>query len=98
MDTSRIARYVLQDKLHRTVLGWLNEGAISAVVAFAKWQEENKVLGDVAEMGVHHGKLFILLANLRRRHERAFAIDVFDDQHLNADKSGCGDLSKFMEN
>jgi Methyltransferase domain len=98
MDTSRIARYVLQDKLHRTVPGWLNEGAISAVVAFAKWQEENKVLGDVAEIGVHHGKFFILLANLRRRHERAFAIDVFDDQHLNADKSGRGDLSKFMEN
>ncbi len=98
MDTSRIAGYVLQDKLHRAVPGWLNEGAISAVIAFAKWQEENNVLGDVAEIGVHHGKFFILLANLRRRHERAFAIDVFDDQHLNADKSGRGDLSKFIEN
>jgi hypothetical protein len=56
------------------------------------------VLGDVAEIGVHHGKFFILLANLRRQHERAFAIDVFDDQHLNPDKSGRGDFSKFMEN
>jgi Methyltransferase domain len=98
MDTSRIAGFVLQDKLHRAVPGWLNEGAISAVIALAKWQEENTVLGDVAEIGVHHGKFFILLANLRRRYERAFAIDVFDDQHLNSDKSGRGDLSKFMEN
>jgi len=98
MDTSRIASYVLQDKLQRAVPGWLTDGAISAVIALAKWQEESNVLGDVAEIGVHHGKFFILLANLRRRHERAYAIDVFGDQHLNADKSGRGDLSKFMEN
>jgi len=98
MDTPRIADYVLQDKPYRAVPGWLNDGAISAVIAFAKWQHDNNVLGDVAEIGVHHGKFFILLANIRRRHERAFAIDIFDDQHLNADKSGCGDLSKFLEN
>lgn len=98
MDTSRIAGYVLQDKLYRAVPGWLSDGAISAVIALAKWQDESNVLGDVAEIGVHHGKFFILLANLRRRHERAFAIDVFDDQHLNTDNSGRGDLSKFMEN
>ena len=98
MDTSRIAGYVLQDKLHQAVQGWLTDGAISAVIAFARWQDEINVLGDVAEIGVHHGKFFILLANLRRRRERAFAIDVFEDQHLNSDKSGRGDLAKFLEN
>jgi hypothetical protein len=98
MDATRIASYVLGDKLHRGVPGWLNEGAISAVIAFAKWQDENCVVGDVAEIGVHHGKFFILLANLRHQHERAFAIDVFDDQHLNPDNSGRGDLSRFKEN
>ncbi|MGA7869240.1 MAG: class I SAM-dependent methyltransferase [Stellaceae bacterium] len=98
MDTSRVAGYVLQDKLHRAVAGWLDEGAMSAVIAFAKWQDENNILGDVAEIGVHHGKFFILLANLRRRHERAFAIDVFEDQHLNLDKSGRGDFCRFIEN
>jgi hypothetical protein len=98
MDVSRLTSYVLEDKFHRRVAGWLNEGAISAVIAFGKWQCENNVLGDVAEIGVHHGKLFILLANLRRQHERAFAIDVFGDQHLNPDKSGCGNFSDFAEN
>lgn len=97
MDASRVAKYVLEDKLHRGVAGWLNEGAISAVIAFAKWQHQNEVLGDVAEIGVHHGKFFILLANLRRQHERAFAIDVFEDQHLNSDNSGRGNLSSFTE-
>ena len=98
MDTSRIAGYVLQAKLHRAVSGWLNDGAISAVIAFAKWQEDNNCLGDVAEIGVHHGKFFILLADLRRQGERAFAVDVFDDQHLNPDRSGRGDQARLMEN
>jgi hypothetical protein len=98
MDVSRTASYVLEDKLHSRVAGWLNEGAISAVIALAKWQEENNVFGDVAEIGVHHGKFFILLADLRRDHERAFAIDVFEDQQLNTDNSGRGDLSRFKDN
>jgi len=38
------------------------------------------------------------LANLRRDGERAFAVDVFDDQHLNPDRSGCGDLARFNHN
>jgi hypothetical protein len=52
----------------------------------------------VAEIGVHHRKLIILLANLRRQDERAFAVDIFDDQHLNPDGSGCGDLAWFKDN
>jgi hypothetical protein len=98
MDASRVAKYVLEEKSHRSVAGWLNDGAISAVIAFAKWQHENDVIGDVAEIGVHHGKFFILLANLRRQHERAFAIDVFEDQHLNPDNSGRGSLPRFKAN
>src|SRR6516164_11400793 len=98
MDTSRVTGYVLENKSHHTVTGWLNEGAISTVIAFAKWQEENNVFGDVAEIGVHHGKLFILLADLRRDHERAFAVDVFEDQQFNPDNSGRGDLSRFRDN
>jgi Methyltransferase domain len=97
MDISRLSSYVLEDNFQRRVTGWLNEGAISCVIAFGKWQDENNILGDVAEIGVHHGKFFVLLANLRRQHERAFAVDVFDDQHLNPDNSGRGDLVKFKE-
>jgi hypothetical protein len=52
----------------------------------------------VAEIGVHHGKFFILLANLRLTGERAFAVDVFDDQHLNPDKSGRGEIHNFRDN
>ena len=98
MDRFRAASYVLGSKQHRTVDGWLDEGAISAVVAFAGWQEQQGIHGDVAEIGVHHGKFFILLANLRLAGERAFAVDVFADQHLNLDKSGRGDLHILRDN
>jgi hypothetical protein len=45
MDRPRAARYILGSKQHRTVDGWLDEGAISAVVAFAGWQEQHEYAG-----------------------------------------------------
>ena len=56
------------------------------------------IAGGVAEIGVHHGKLFILLYLLSHAPEKAVAIDVFEDQHLNVDSSGHGDLGKFRSN
>jgi hypothetical protein len=56
------------------------------------------VTGGVCEIGVHHGRLFILLLLLRRAQERGVAIDVFDLQELNYDLSGAGNLARFKEN
>jgi hypothetical protein len=58
MDTSRIADYALQDKAHQAVQGWLTDGAISAAIAFARWQDDSNVLGDVAEIGATENFLF----------------------------------------
>lgn len=55
-------------------------------------------MGNVGEIGVHHGRYFILLELLRRDGERAAAIDVFDLQHLNRDKSGKGSKEKLRAN
>jgi hypothetical protein len=49
----------------------------------------------VAEIGIHHGKLFILLALLRRHGEGALAVDLFEDQGRNIDGSGYGDRDAF---
>jgi hypothetical protein len=43
------------------------------------------------EIGVHHGRLFIILALCCRPTECAVAVDLFEDQHLNVDHSGEGD-------
>ncbi|MDA4108947.1 hypothetical protein MHOL44478_17025 [Mycobacterium holsaticum DSM 44478] len=61
-------------------------------------QRSDQVSGAVAEIGVHHGKLFIGLQLLQRPGERSVAIDIFGDQELNVDGSGHGDLAKFVNN
>jgi SAM-dependent methyltransferase len=50
----------------------------------------------VAEIGVHHGQFFIALNQLAT--STSYAIDVFEDQHLNIDNSGHGNYASFMSN
>jgi SAM-dependent methyltransferase len=50
----------------------------------------------IAEIGVHHGQFFIALNQLAT--STSYAIDVFEDQHLNIDKSGKGNHAAFVSN
>jgi hypothetical protein len=81
-----------------TVDGWLQLGAARLIVEIASVQSQLNVSGHVAEIGVHEGKLFILLCLLRSPGEEAVAIDVFDKQDLNRDKSGRGSRGPFEKN
>jgi hypothetical protein len=78
--------------------GWVTDIALAIVNDLERTQRELGVAGHMAEIGVHHGRLFIDLALLRRAGERAVAIDVFEDQHLNVDQSGQGDRAVFERN
>lgn len=78
--------------------GWLHSEAARTIAALSGHQRALGVAGGVAEIGVHHGKLFILLYLLSHSPEKAVAIDLFEDQHLNVDNSGSGDLAKFRRN
>jgi hypothetical protein len=93
MDKERLREYAFGGV--ESVSGWLGLDAVSLIVALAIWQEHNGIRGDVAEIGVHHGKLFCLLKNCCRSDELAYAVDVFEDQHLNVDRSGKGDRAIF---
>jgi len=55
-------------------------------------------VGGVCEIGVHHGKLFILMNQVTDRESNSYAIDVFDNQELNIDKSGEGNIEAFHQN
>ena len=68
------------------------------VRALQQVQDENGVRGNVAEIGVHHGKLFLLLAGDLHDGEEAVALDVFGDQQKNLDRSGKGDRAVFERN
>jgi hypothetical protein len=51
--------------------------------------------GGCLEIGVHHGKFYILLNSLVEPQFKSYALDIFDDQSLNIDDSGKGSLEKF---
>ena len=54
--------------------------------------------GGCCEIGVHHGKLFILLNSIVDPNEKSYAIDVFENQELNIDNSGQGSKTIFRKN
>jgi hypothetical protein len=82
----------------KSVQGWLLDGAATAVVLLSDFQQQLGIEGGMCEIGVHHGLFFIALCLLRSTREKALAIDVFENQDLNIDNSGCGDFETLIEN
>lgn len=82
----------------RLVTGFLEPEVVLVLDVLNAAQRAKQISGAVAEIGVHHGKLFIALRLLQRSGEKSVAIDIFDDQELNIDGSGHGSLEKFVNN
>lgn len=82
----------------KKVEGWMNAAVIFDLMRINEIQHQLNVHGHVGEIGVHHGKLFILLYLLAQQNEHALAIDIFAAQDLNLDQSGHGDFHIFREN
>jgi hypothetical protein len=82
--------------LMRKVGGWLTVESARAVAALADVQRHEGVTGGVGEIGIHHGRLFFILYLAMRPEERAFAVDIFEDQDLNRDGSGHGNKAIFL--
>ena len=82
----------------RRVNGWLEKFSAKVIFAIATVQEEWSVRGGIVEIGVHHGKLFILLLTLLSDSEKAIAIDIFENQNINVDNSGKGNFDIFCKN
>jgi len=78
------------------VEGWLGDRMWQIVDVIGTILETNDVHGDIAEFGVHHGLFLLLLNSVRNDNEVCFAVDVFDNQHLNVDCSGRGSLAVFL--
>ena len=93
---SSFARY--RSVGHKLVTGFMEPEVLLVAGALDEAQRARSVGGAVAEIGVHHGKLFIGLNLLQRDDEKSVAIDIFGDQDLNIDGSGAGDLAKFTSN
>lgn len=67
------------------------------IQAMCAWQTRHQVSGGLAEIGVHHGKLFFILALSRQAGERSLAMDLFTDDALNAGTASAGRGRAFFE-
>lgn len=83
---------------NQRVHGWLHQYSAAFIADISELQCENDIGGAVGEIGVHMGRLFILLKLTAMDNERCFALDVFCKQHLNIDSSGFGDRDTFLRN
>jgi hypothetical protein len=61
------------------VEGWVDERVQVLLDLIHDLHREFAITGNLAEIGVHHGKFFIPLHNMLRAGERSVAIDIFDD-------------------
>jgi len=80
------------------VSGWLAPESAAAIAHLAETQIAEGQTGGVGEIGIHHGKLFLLLYLSMLPEERSFALDVFENQEFNKDASGLGDRGIFLRN
>lgn len=78
------------------VEGWCSD-ALFQTIDLLHAVEINKA-GGCLEIGVHHGKFYILLNQVIGAREKSYAVDVFDAQNLNIDGSGLGSLQAFKAN
>src|SRR5277367_6047361 len=72
VPVNRLEHYYSTGRLG--VQGWLSAGACRMITSVDRVQKRLDVKGNVAEIGVHHGRLFILLVLLCREGETGLAI------------------------
>ncbi|MAI11897.1 MAG: hypothetical protein CBD27_07900 [Rhodospirillaceae bacterium TMED167] len=60
-----------------SINGMLQSGSLSIIWSLLEIQDYLNVTGDIAEIGVHQGKLFLLLCHWLNRGETGYAIDIF---------------------
>ena len=96
MAPNALDRYIRSG--HTRVEGWLHPTAIDVLSAILEAQNAAGMRGPVCEIGVHHGRLFIMLCLATSNGEQAVAYDLFGRQEENIDGSGRGDLDILLVN
>lgn len=94
--TNAITRYL--SNLDQ-VGGWGLDAELAPMfLALNEEQGRLGVMGNLFEIGVHHGRTAILLALMAKAGESCVFLDLFDRQGENIDNSGRGDLQVFRDN
>lgn len=90
MDKPKIPLEKYVERSMVTVQGYLTSLDARMIAALLAYQDENNITGHLCEIGVHHGRLFLMLALARKVGERALAIDLFEDDAINANTQHAG--------
>lgn len=87
--SDRQREYILRGR--NKVGGWFFRLDAEIFYSITDHQNRNALDGSLVEIGLHHGKSFIALCLSLRHGQRAYGIDLFEEQSLNLDRSGKGD-------
>jgi hypothetical protein len=94
---ARISKFVVHGR--KRIAGWISRVDAEIFVTTLLDQTQRGAKGDTLEIGVHHGRSFLLQNLCAADDEAAIAVDIFDRQDLNVGhRSGKGDLEKFNTN
>lgn len=96
MTATLLDRYIRLSM--KTVQGFLTTLDARLIRTLLGYQLENEIAGHLCEIGVHHGKLFLMLALARRPEERALGIDLFEDDAGNTHTRHAGRNRALFEN
>ena len=81
------------------VEGWLNANLFPSLVWLHEIQQTLGARGGIMEIGVHHGLFFMTLnAMVEAGEGTSYAVDLFDQQEMNIDKSGKGHMASLEAN
>lgn len=73
-------------------------GPILNLISKQQHSPDHRIYGSVGELGVHHGRFTAFLFVTSRQHEQLVVGDLFEKmQSANVDKSGLGDLKRFVQ-
>jgi hypothetical protein len=96
MNESAFPRY---KRLSRRIEGWLPLDAACFLHYCDGEQKRKEIVGNIFEIGVHHGRTTALLGLLiREAKERLIVNDIFDLQQFNVSTSGFGSEPIFQMN
>jgi hypothetical protein len=82
----------------KDVAGWFDRIDAEIYGALLSFQSASGLGGAGAEIGVHHGKSLTAIGLRLMPGEKAYCVDVFENQELNLDGSGKGDRTRLEEN
>lgn len=80
----------------RDVEGWFFPIDAHLFAMVDEIQKREGISGNLFEIGVHHGKTALFLAQMARPGEILGVCDVFEQQELNRDRSGEGNRDVFL--